>query len=197
MQKLGYTTYNGIIMSFSTDYNEAYKNEIKKAGARWNAEKRIWNLKIQTIKNIEDAERICCKYNITYDIGLLKQLYAKLKEDKAKKEALIEMSKKADIKGCSGIKTPDGITLYPYQQVAVKWIESVNHALIADDCGLGKSAEALTFCYNNPNKFPVLIIVPACVKTNWAREIKKFCNSESVCNQYVLYLGVKITNYLM
>ena len=135
MRSIGSATYENNMFVFKTDYNEAYKNEIKKAKARWNPESKTWNLKIQTLTNIEDVERITTKYNITYDITTLKRLYVKLSDDKQKKEELIEMSKKADMKECSNINMPPGITLYPYQQVAVKWIESVTNALIGDEMG--------------------------------------------------------------
>lgn len=181
MESLGYATFDENIMSFTTKYNENYKDEIKQAKARWNPNSKTWNLKLHTVADIENAERIAKKYNISYDIVMLKKIYNKLLQDKKQKEKIIEMSKKVDIKGCKDILTPDNVNLYPYQQVAVKWIETVGNALIADDIGLGKSAEALTYCYNNQNKAPYLIILPSCVKINWKREIKKFCNSESVC----------------
>jgi SWI/SNF-related matrix-associated actin-dependent regulator 1 of chromatin subfamily A len=169
-------------IALDTRYDEKYKNEIKEHRGRWNSEQKVWEIPYRNIDELDFALNIFNKYKITVHPDVktkLAQLKRKYQNDRTEKEKIINMSSSADAVGCAGIKTPPGITLYPYQQVGVKWIETVENALISDACGLGKTAQALSFCYNK-QEFPVLIVVPACVKLNWQREIKTFCNSESV-----------------
>lgn len=65
--------------------------------------------------------------------------------------------------------------LYPYQRKGVWFIEKMDgRALVADEPGLGKTIQALSWLNYHPEKRPVLIICPSSVKTNWYREIKKW-----------------------
>lgn len=63
--------------------------------------------------------------------------------------------------------------LYPYQTFGAEWLGSRRGAILADDMGLGKSAQAVTAC-DDLLADPVLIICPAVARINWTREFKKF-----------------------
>ncbi len=72
--------------------------------------------------------------------------------------------------------------LFPYQVEGVAFLASNGRALLADDMGLGKTLQSITAAfwlhrYQNAQK--VLIICPASLKTQWAREIEKFTGLES------------------
>ena len=71
--------------------------------------------------------------------------------------------------------------LRPFQKRGVSWLNDVNGiGLLADEMGLGKSCQAVTYLYVNPELRPALIICPASIKLNWAREVKKWSNEESL-----------------
>nr|WP_320190809.1 SNF2-related protein [uncultured Desulfobacter sp.] len=78
----------------------------------------------------------------------------------------------------SGRKLP-GVkaALYPYQVQGTGFLAGNGRALLADDMGLGKTLQAIAaavWLKNNENIRTVMIICPASLKQQWAREIAKF-----------------------
>jgi superfamily II DNA or RNA helicase len=66
--------------------------------------------------------------------------------------------------------TPAGLELMPHQgQLVAAAAAGRRTFLLADEPGLGKTAEAL-LAAEAANAFPLLVVVPNVVKTNWARE---------------------------
>ncbi len=72
-----------------------------------------------------------------------------------------------------GIKT----RLYPYQVQGVAFLAAKGRALLADDMGLGKTIQAIaaaSWLMQHDGVARVLVICPASLKHQWAREIEKF-----------------------
>jgi hypothetical protein len=66
--------------------------------------------------------------------------------------------------------TPTGLQLMPHQgQVVAATAAGHRTFLLADEPGLGKTAQAL-LAAEAANAYPLLVVVPNVVKTNWARE---------------------------
>lgn len=63
--------------------------------------------------------------------------------------------------------------LFPYQRDGAVWLAGRAHALLADDMGLGKSAQAITAC-EEVKAGKVLIVCPAAARVNWRREFEMF-----------------------
>jgi SWI/SNF-related matrix-associated actin-dependent regulator of chromatin subfamily A-like protein 1 len=60
---------------------------------------------------------------------------------------------------------------FQYQREGAAWIETRHgRALIADEQGLGKSFEAFLWAKRNPDVRPIVVVCPAILKWNWARE---------------------------
>ena len=100
--------------------------------------------------------------------------------------------------------TPQNIKvdLYDFQKEGLGFLTAKNGlGLIADDMGLGKTIQVISYLAENPDKRPALIIVPASLKINWQREIRKFMiNQPSVqilsgTKPYDLTAEVIIINY--
>ncbi len=70
--------------------------------------------------------------------------------------------------------TPAGLQLMPHQgQVVAAAAAGHRTFLLADEPGLGKTAEAL-LAAEAANAYPLLVVVPSVVKTNWAREAARW-----------------------
>jgi hypothetical protein len=70
--------------------------------------------------------------------------------------------------------TPAGLELMPHQgQVVAAAAAGHRTFLLADEPGLGKTAEAL-LAAQAANAYPLLVVVPNVVKTNWAREAARW-----------------------
>jgi SNF2 family DNA or RNA helicase len=76
---------------------------------------------------------------------------------------------------------PDGEgdeDLFPHQRAGVKFLATSKRALLADEPGLGKTAQAIRAIKkikdDGGDVFPALIVCPNTLKKNWAREFKKW-----------------------
>ena len=71
----------------------------------------------------------------------------------------------------SSLRAPRGLQLMPHQAQLVAAAAAGHRTfLLADEPGLGKTAEAL-LAAQAANAYPLLVVVPNVVKTNWAREV--------------------------
>lgn len=65
------------------------------------------------------------------------------------------------------------IELFPYQQEGAKWLAGRKTALLADQMGLGKTAQVIRACdLLGLNR--ILVVCPAVARVNWLREFEKF-----------------------
>ncbi|MDM5190820.1 DEAD/DEAH box helicase [Bacillus sp. DX4.1] len=83
-------------------------------------------------------------------------------------------------------------TLRPYQEQGVEWLLYLRElgfgALLADDMGLGKSIQTITYLlYTKENQLqtgPALIVAPTSVLGNWQKEFERFAPSLRVQLHY-------------
>ncbi len=83
--------------------------------------------------------------------------------------------KKVDYKSIDG-----KYELYPFQKEGVRiMVNSETNILLGDEMGLGKTPQASSYLRHKKNSLPALIISPASLKENWAKEIKKWSGKDS------------------
>ena len=77
-----------------------------------------------------------------------------------------------DLPEPAAVRVPAGLELMPHQGRLVAAAEDGHRAfLLADEPGLGKTAQAL-LAARAADAWPLLVVVPNVVKTNWAREAR-------------------------
>jgi SNF2 family DNA or RNA helicase len=78
--------------------------------------------------------------------------------------------------------------LFPHQRAGVAFLSTAKRALLADEPGLGKTAQAIRALKELHDKgediFPILVVCPNTLKKNWAREFQKWW-PDSVITQVI------------
>lgn len=70
-------------------------------------------------------------------------------------------------------------TLFPYQRTGAAYLAERRHAMLLDEQGLGKTAQAIEAC-NLTGARDVLVVCPASVRTSWRREFERFGTGQRV-----------------
>lgn len=120
-------------------------------GRRFHPDKKYWTATItmDSINKLKDA-------GFVIDAELEKLLYQ-----------AEEMEKGIEVPGLKK-------QLFPFQKQGVAFIEKRGgRALIADEMGLGKTIQAAAWLQLHPEKRPAIILCPASLKLNWAKEIRE------------------------
>ena len=68
------------------------------------------------------------------------------------------------------VDLPDGLELMPFQRAGAKFLTENDNSLLADEMGLGKTIQVIA-ALNAIRPESVLIVVPAFLKLNWAKEL--------------------------
>ena len=140
-----------------------------------------------------------------FNVGILAEI-VRSKQFKAETDAsLAELEEKISQARTLVPEIPKELnaTLRDYQLEGFRWMARLAHwgagACLADDMGLGKTVQAITFLLYKASEGPSLVIAPASVILNWAREIARFAptlrvivlNSESDREDVLGNLGAK------
>ncbi len=165
---------NNLTVNFP--YNQELIDIIHELPSRqFNKIKKIWSIPLIDLPILRDSISEYVKKN-NVDIYL---------SELAKKKYINLINEFKELKKISELQDIDyeiiglksNVKLYPFQKVAVKYLETAGRALLALDMGLGKSISSLAAASNLIHKNKIkktLIICPASLKFNWAVEIAKF-----------------------
>jgi SWI/SNF-related matrix-associated actin-dependent regulator 1 of chromatin subfamily A len=75
----------------------------------------------------------------------------------------------------------NGKTMMPFQEDGLGFVEAAGgNAMIADQPGLGKTCQSLAYLALHPDLRPAVIVCPASLKINWAREAEMWMETGDV-----------------
>ncbi|KKK88672.1 hypothetical protein LCGC14_2740800, partial [marine sediment metagenome] len=165
----GIVLVNKKIAAVKFPYNENFINRIKKEvdGRKWNGDAKCWEFPVVQMPKVV---KIFGRDNVKLSRSAEKQY---LKEVQRRKD-LDVIREKDD----SDIDISTKLPLYPFQKVGVEFVNRAGgRAMIADQMGLGKTAEAIGFAL--VNKCKTLVVCPKSVTLQWSEEIKKFTDKNT------------------
>jgi SNF2 family DNA or RNA helicase len=162
-------------MVFDQNYDPALIAAIKSIpGRRYDGTHKVWIVPITASEGIEAVLDVACEFG--YDVpdethtALETQVFTAITriEQSHAKDTTFEIP-----------DLPDGLALYPFQRAGVEFMARTHNVLNGDDMGLGKTPQALVTA-KITDAFPMVVICPATLKDNWAREARKWCPERTV-----------------
>jgi len=164
------------------DIRSLVMNEVKSTqGRKYNPDSKTWSISLTEAAPLIDR---LSKLGLTQStalasaIGVIPEIHTVM-EERANRIAISSASRLDDIELVSEMQArlakyfPTGRELYPFQYVGVQFAQLAGgRCLIGDDMGIGKTIQALAYMALNQDKLPALVICPANVKYNWAKEAK-------------------------
>ncbi len=166
----------GNLIQIRTSFDVNMSHAIKRVpGAKWDKKSQSFFVPLDEGAAL-GIERFAKEYNITLKRDLL-DIFARVT---AAGRKLRELSTAADgidveIPGLRG-------ELMPFQKAGVRYALTTKRCFIADEMGLGKTVQALAVI-EAAGAYPAVIVCPASLKTNWAREARKWLPPEKVIQQ--------------
>ena len=137
-------------------------------GSSWSASDQIWRLPL--------SWSTCLALRSTFrDDLIIEQSLT----DWAMDQLENRITPANDLRDLEEFIDPRNEDLFPHQRAGVKFLSTARRALLADEPGLGKTAQAIRAIkelkeVGNEDVFPVLVVCPNTLKKNWAREIERW-----------------------
>lgn len=135
-------------------------------GASWSAKEQIWRIPVSWTGCL--ALRATFKEQLEIGPGLAEWARQERANRIEPSNALRELE----------IADDGDEDLFPHQRAGVKFLTTARRALLADEPGLGKTAQAIRSLKklhdNGEDVFPALIICPNTLKSNWQREFDRW-----------------------
>lgn len=161
----------------------------KAAGFRWDpAAKQWWT-------NREDRAAKLARFAAT-------DLRIRLMESQETQQQQAEATKAASwaTDAAVDLPVPDGLAYLPYQRAGIAFALQRPNVLIGDEMGLGKTIQAIGIANADPTIKRVLIVCPASLKLNWAREWQKWQTRKMYVgiargSEFPRHMDVAIINY--
>lgn len=158
------------------------KDIAKSAGFLWDKANKVWYTSdAKTALKLKEYADTACLLTLV-EVA-----------EKAHKDLAASHAATSDL----AVPAPDGLDYLPYQKAGVGFALGRKATLIADEMGLGKTMQAIGIINSTENLANALIIVPAGLRLNWERELKKWLvkdlpinrGKESISQRGILILG--------
>jgi len=160
-----------------------FRTELQNVFSRTFYSKGNWTINIINKNVLKIIIGFCNKFRIAISRKIKDEIQFRLDEynlNKEKRKEFMEASKAT--RSADAIDIPKlGGTLYPFQSAGVRYIDKTRgRALIGDEMGLGKTIISLAWTQLHNEQTPVIVVCPASLKNNWAREILKWTEADKV-----------------
>ena len=136
-------------------------------GAKWDTKASVWT--------VPTSWATCLALRSTFRDDL--QIGPKLTEW-ATNELANRITPANNLRDLETLEDPSNTDLFPHQRAGVEFLKTAKRALLADEPGLGKTAQAIRALKKlkeeNSEVFPALIVCPNTLKKNWKREFAKW-----------------------
>lgn len=132
----------------------------KAAGFKWDGRDKVWF-------TLDPA--------VAAKLGNQDAMVAAIAEQAAKEAAkadTLASSRAAD--AVIDVLAPEGLAYLPYQRAGIAFASKRAATLLADDMGLGKTIQVIGLVNAIESIRKILIVCPASLKLNWARELAKW-----------------------
>lgn len=170
--KVSVEAIDGKTLRIRFDYDRGLLERFKSAidGRKWNQDEKCWEFPAVQITKL--VEMMGGTGMIDADTKT-KEIFRREKERRADLDEI-------RVKDDSDIEIPTKLPLFPYQKVAVEFIERAQgRAMVADQMGLGKTVVGIGYAAKNHLK--TLIVCPKSTVPGWMREIVRFTGKNAVC----------------
>lgn len=135
-------------------------------GASWDAQRKIWRIPLSW----GGCLALRSTFKSELEIGPALSEWAKL-------ERSTRIDPSMALREVETLEEGDE-DLFPHQRAGVEFLSTAKRALLADEPGLGKTAQAIRTLKRLHDKgedvFPILIVCPNTLKSNWEREFEKW-----------------------
>jgi SNF2 family DNA or RNA helicase len=136
-------------------------------GAKWDSTAMVWS--------VPASWATCLALRSTFKNDLV--IGPRL-ADWAGNELANRITPANELRDLETLEDPLNEDLFPHQRAGVKFLATARRALLADEPGLGKTAQAIRALKqlqdNGETIFPALIVCPNTLKKNWKREFDKW-----------------------
>jgi SWI/SNF-related matrix-associated actin-dependent regulator 1 of chromatin subfamily A len=134
-------------------------------GRRWDPARKVWTAPISSARHLA---AFVTRTGAVEDADLIAQIRAAAGDQDA--AVVASRATDADI----DLPEPEGLSYMPFQRAGIAFALKHRNVLIADEMGLGKTIQAIGTVNADTSIRTVVVIVPASLKINWAREIAKW-----------------------
>ena len=143
-----------------------FKDAPKSAGFRWNPQAKRWETSDARIaERLNDYADVDAREEIDAQIG------ARMAAAAASRAIMASVN--------TELRVPTDLGYRPFQQAGIQYALGREATLIGDDMGLGKTVQAIGTLNNDDSWKSVVFIVPASLKVNWERELRKWLVSDA------------------
>ena len=157
-------TGSRIIISAEWRYKELCKSL---PGSKWDAKMNLWKVPTSW------ASCLALRSTFRSDLVIGPNLTAW-----AANEVATRIAPANDLRDLESFEGDGNEDLFPHQRAGVKFLATARRALLADEPGLGKTAQAIRSLKelqdNGEDVFPALVVCPNTLKKNWAREFARW-----------------------